>query len=94
VWDLLLVSVENCLVFSFGNMVKLVKEFIIYNVQYVNAPYCSITSKPIADIKQLSKWRDTLAIILANRTANDAEALTALGDIMKEQGWIEAAHIW
>ncbi|KAG1483389.1 hypothetical protein G6F57_002764 [Rhizopus arrhizus] len=69
------------------------KEFIIYNVQYVNAPYCSITSKPIADIKQLSKWRDTLAIILANRTANDAEALAALGDIMKEQGWIEAAHI-
>ncbi|CEI87060.1 hypothetical protein RMCBS344292_01480 [Rhizopus microsporus] len=69
------------------------KEFILNDIQYVNAPYCPATAKPIVDVKQLSRWRDTVAIILANRTLRDSEALTALGDIMKEHGWIDAAHI-
>ncbi|ORE02933.1 hypothetical protein BCV72DRAFT_308677 [Rhizopus microsporus var. microsporus] len=69
------------------------KEFILNDIQYVNAPYCPATAKPVVDVKQLSRWRDTIAIILANRTLRDSEALTALGDIMKEHGWIDAAHI-
>jgi hypothetical protein len=31
---------------------------------------------------------------MANRTTKDYEAITALGDIMKNHGWINAAHIW
>lgn len=71
-----------------------VKEFIVSDIQHVNTPYGLKTTTPQVDLSQLIKWRDTLAIILANRSARDFEALTALGDIMKEQGWIEAAHIW
>ncbi|CAO3692145.1 unnamed protein product [Rhizopus stolonifer] len=69
------------------------KEFILHDIQYVNVPYGTVSSKPPVDVNQLIKWRDTVAILLANRTARDSEALTALGDMMKEQGWIEAAHI-
>ncbi|KAI8983772.1 Sec23-binding domain of Sec16-domain-containing protein [Pilobolus umbonatus] len=43
--------------------------------------------------KDLVKWRDTVAIILANRTGRDQEALTALGDLLNNTGWTEAAHI-
>lgn len=70
------------------------KEFVLHDIQYVNVPYGTVSSKPPVDVNQLIKWRDTVAILLANRTSRDSEALTALGDMMKEQGWIEAAHIW
>ncbi|KAI7905880.1 Sec23-binding domain of Sec16-domain-containing protein [Cokeromyces recurvatus] len=69
------------------------KEFIVNDVQHVHTPYGLQTVTPPVDPSQLIKWRHTLAIILANRTVRDLDALTALGDIMKEQGWIEAAHI-
>lgn len=69
-------------------------EFLVSDVQHVNTPYGLQTVAPPAQLSQLVKWRDTLAIMLANRTARDIEALTAFGDIMKEQGWLEAAHIW
>lgn len=69
-------------------------EFLINDVQHVNTPYGLQSVTPPAQLSQLIKWRDTLAILLANRTPRDIEALTALGDIMKEQGWIEVAHIW
>jgi hypothetical protein len=71
-----------------------VTEFIVNDIQHVNTPYGLKTVTPPVDPSQLAKWRDTVAIILANRSARDVEALTALGDILKEQGWIEAAHIW
>ncbi|KAI8083014.1 Sec23-binding domain of Sec16-domain-containing protein, partial [Halteromyces radiatus] len=44
-------------------------------------------------IGQLDKWQETLGLILANRTTKDFEAITALGDIMKNHGWLNAAHI-
>ncbi|KAI9251704.1 Sec23-binding domain of Sec16-domain-containing protein [Sporodiniella umbellata] len=69
------------------------KEFIIHDNHYVNVPYGTASTKPSADIDQLAKWRNTVAIILANRTARDSDALATLGDILKDQGWIEAAHI-
>ncbi|KAI7889419.1 Sec23-binding domain of Sec16-domain-containing protein [Mucor mucedo] len=68
-------------------------EFLVSDVQHVNTPYGLQTVTPPAQLSQLVKWRDTLAIMLANRTPRDIEALTAFGDIMKEQGWLEAAHI-
>lgn len=69
-------------------------EFLKYDVQHVNTHYGLQTVTPPAQLDQLVKWRDALAIILANRTPRDLEAMTALGDILREQGWIDAAHIW
>lgn len=69
-------------------------QFLLSDVQHVNTPYGLQTVTPPAQLSQLIKWRDTLAILLANRTPRDIEALTAFGDIMKEQGWIDVAHIW
>ncbi|ORY95527.1 Sec23-binding domain of Sec16-domain-containing protein [Syncephalastrum racemosum] len=43
--------------------------------------------------EQLSQWQVTLTLILANRTPHDAEAITALGDILRTHGWLAAAHI-
>lgn len=71
-----------------------INEFLANDVQHINTPYGLQAVTPQADLSQLVKWRDTVAIILANRTARDLEALTAFGDMMKEQGWTEAAHIW
>lgn len=70
------------------------KEFLKVDTQYINTAYGQQAITPKVELSQLTKWRETLAIILANRTARDLEALTAFGDIMRDQGWIEAAHIW
>jgi hypothetical protein len=44
--------------------------------------------------EQLAHWQDTLALILANRTPRDMEAITALGDILIDNDFNEAAQIW
>lgn len=33
-------------------------------------------------------------MIVANRTAGDAQALTALGDVLSANTWYKAAHAW
>ncbi|KAL7328494.1 hypothetical protein PS15p_206760 [Mucor circinelloides] len=70
-----------------------INEFLANDVQHISTLYGLQAITPQADLSQLVKWRDTVAIILANRTASDLEALTAFGDMMKEQGWTEAAYI-
>jgi hypothetical protein len=42
----------------------------------------------------LASWRDTVGMIVANRTAGDSAALTALGDALASNGWIQASHVW
>jgi Sec23-binding domain of Sec16 len=49
---------------------------------------------PTLDTEKLSHWQDTLALILANRTPRDIEAMTALGDILRDSGLEDAAQIW
>ncbi|KAI8389329.1 Sec23-binding domain of Sec16-domain-containing protein [Blakeslea trispora] len=70
-----------------------IQEFVKLDVQHVNTTYGLQTVTPRIDSNQLIHWRTTVAMILANRTARDQEALAALGDLMKQQGWIEVAHI-
>lgn len=41
----------------------------------------------------LGQWRDTLAMILSNRTSGDQTAISSLGDLLMKEGWVEAAHI-
>ncbi|CAG8482485.1 1997_t:CDS:10 [Paraglomus occultum] len=48
---------------------------------------------PTASFESLSKWRETLAMILANHAPGDSQAITGLGDILRENGWICAAHV-
>ena len=41
----------------------------------------------------LDRWRETLTLILSNRTADDGKALFALGQLLAGYGRTEAAHI-
>ncbi|KAK4250732.1 Sec23-binding domain of Sec16-domain-containing protein [Corynascus novoguineensis] len=41
----------------------------------------------------LNKWRETLGLILSNRSANDARAINSLGVLLSGYGRAEAAHI-
>ncbi|KAF9191283.1 vesicle coat component [Haplosporangium sp. Z 11] len=41
----------------------------------------------------LDQWRDTLVMILSNRTSGDQTAISSLGDMLIKEGWVEAAHI-
>ncbi|KAI7864453.1 Sec23-binding domain of Sec16-domain-containing protein, partial [Spinellus fusiger] len=59
------------------------------SIPYGGAPN---TTLPIG-LEKLKQWQETLLLILANRTPRDYEAITALGDLLKAQRWIEAAHI-
>ena len=41
----------------------------------------------------LDRWRETLTLILSNRTTDDGKALVALGQLLANHGRTEAAHI-
>jgi len=45
-------------------------------------------------IANLVKWRETVAMLLANRAPGDNNAISALGDMLKEYGFIHASHAW
>ncbi|KAF2156086.1 hypothetical protein K461DRAFT_318705 [Myriangium duriaei CBS 260.36] len=56
------------------------------------------TSGPVATsglsgVDGLEKWRETLALILSNRSTNDVQAIAALGRLLAGYGRVEAAHI-
>jgi len=44
-------------------------------------------------LEGLDKWRETLCLVLSNRSPNDAQALLSLGDLLSGYGRAEAAHI-
>ena len=41
----------------------------------------------------LDRWRETLSLILSNRSADDTKAMIALGRLLASYGRVEAAHI-
>ncbi|KAK1760957.1 putative COPII coat assembly protein sec-16 [Echria macrotheca] len=41
----------------------------------------------------LDKWRETLSLILSNRSPGDAQSIIALGNLLSDYGRAEAAHI-
>lgn len=43
---------------------------------------------------RLTKWRETLALILNNRSPGDQASILALGRMLANYGWTSAAHIW
>lgn len=44
----------------------------------------------------LEKWQETAAMIVANRFLGDSPAMTlsALGDTLLANNWVDAAHVW
>ncbi|EMD87446.1 hypothetical protein COCC4DRAFT_165611 [Bipolaris maydis ATCC 48331] len=44
-------------------------------------------------LQGLDKWRETIALILNNRSEGDASALLSLGRLLAQYGRVEAAHI-
>ncbi|KAK7731730.1 vesicle coat component [Cytospora paraplurivora] len=44
-------------------------------------------------IEGLEKWRETLTLVLSNRSTGDVQALQALGNLLSDYGRAEAAHI-
>ncbi|CAO2648536.1 Nn.00g078030.m01.CDS01 [Neocucurbitaria sp. VM-36] len=44
-------------------------------------------------LQGLDKWRETVALVLNNRSEGDASALLSLGRLLSQYGRVEAAHI-
>ncbi|KAF8248767.1 hypothetical protein K440DRAFT_237033 [Wilcoxina mikolae CBS 423.85] len=42
---------------------------------------------------RLGKWRETLALILSNRSPGDQASILALGRLLANYGWVSASHI-
>ena len=43
----------------------------------------------------LAKWKETVGMILSGTlTTESSSALTALGDQLAANNWVEAAHVW
>lgn len=54
----------------------------------------SVPSNTVAP-ESFSKWRETVAMIIASPQGSDASVtLTALGDQLMAYHWLEASHIW
>ncbi|KAL7795423.1 SEC16 protein [Trichoderma ceciliae] len=52
------------------------------------------SSEPAKDAMEgLDKWRETLTLVLSNRSADDIHGLNALGKLLSSYGRAEAAHI-
>lgn len=82
-----------------GQGAKAIDEFVLSNQQGFNRLGSNAASfnpahPPSYEEEQLVHWQDTLALVLANRTPRDFEAITALGDILRDNDFNEAAHIW
>lgn len=59
--------------------------------QMVSATNAAGPSKDALD--GLDRWRETLGLVLSNRSADDTQALNALGKLLSGYGRAEAAHI-
>ncbi|KXH49950.1 COPII coat assembly protein SEC16 [Colletotrichum simmondsii] len=59
--------------------------------QLVNTTSASGSSKDATE--GLDKWRETLGLVLSNRSTDDIRALNALGNLLSSYGRAEAAHI-
>ena len=44
-------------------------------------------------LEGLDRWRETLSLILSNRSVDDTKSMVALGQLLSNYGRIEAAHI-
>lgn len=74
-----------------GNYAESVDELVPVHAR---AGVQMVASGPMTGgIDGLEKWRETLTLILSNRSTGDVEALKSFGNLLSEYGRAEAAHI-
>jgi len=57
-----------------------------------NFPQPILTSS--VPTETLAKWQETAAMLAFTQSPGDSATLTALGDYLAANRWIEAAHAW
>lgn len=76
-----------------GNHAECVDELVPTHARAGVQLIASTSRSTAAGVEGLEKWRETLTLILSNRSAGDVQALNALGNLLSEYGRAEAAHI-
>nr|POE53387.1 copii coat assembly protein sec16 [Quercus suber] len=57
--------------------------------QMISKTNGSVSGNPLEGLDQ---WRETLGLVVSNRTSNDSQSLISLGKLLASYGRIEAAH--
>jgi hypothetical protein len=76
-----------------GNWEESVNELVPLSAR-TGVPMLSSTQEERSVEDRLAKWRESLALILSNRSAGDQTSILALGRLLAGYGWTAAAHIW
>jgi hypothetical protein len=77
-----------------GNWDESVDELVPPSAR-MGMPMLSTTQEPGQSLEsRLCKWKESLALILSNRSPGDQASILALGRLLACYGWTAAAHIW
>ncbi|KAK2602408.1 hypothetical protein N8I77_008943 [Diaporthe amygdali] len=76
-----------------GNHAECVDELVPTHARAGVQLIASTSHSTSAGVDGLEKWRETLTLILSNRSVGDVQALSSLGNLLSEYGRAEAAHI-
>lgn len=76
-----------------GNHAECVDELVPTHARAGVQLIASTSRSTSGGVDGLEKWRETLTLVLSNRSAGDVQALNSLGNLLSEYGRAEAAHI-
>ncbi|KAG6356685.1 hypothetical protein INS49_014559 [Diaporthe citri] len=76
-----------------GNHAECVDELVPTHARAGVQLIASTSRSTRGGVDGLEKWRETLNLVLSNRSAGDVQALNSLGNLLSEYGRAEAAHI-
>lgn len=76
-----------------GNHAECVDELVPTHARAGVQLIASTSRSTGGGVDGLEKWRETLTLVLSNRSAGDVQALNSLGNLLSEYGRAEAAHI-
>ncbi|ROW08966.1 hypothetical protein VMCG_02969 [Cytospora schulzeri] len=76
-----------------GNYTESVDELVPVHARAGVQMVASSSGPTTGGVEGLEKWRETLTLVLSNRSTGDVQALQSLGNLLSEYGRAEAAHI-
>lgn len=76
-----------------GNHTECVDELVPTHARAGVQLIASTSRSTSGGVDGLEKWRETLTLVLSNRSTGDVQALNSLGNLLSEYGRAEAAHI-
>ncbi|ERS95594.1 hypothetical protein HMPREF1624_08110 [Sporothrix schenckii ATCC 58251] len=81
-----------------GNHEECVDELVPVHARaglHLMATTAQVAASPSKDdeLAGLDKWRETLGLVLSNRSVDDVQAINALGNLLSGYGRAEAAHV-